>query len=168
MFLHRKRIRALKLSLLASFMLAGCAQQQSVPNRAEQQPASVAACQPAQADDQLVGNWLSKRQEKDVAGELRTLFTLQQSGQMAYTEQLKRPGQPSQGLSEVGCWSREGTATVVLETRESNGSAVDTTDPIFSNRFTIESLGAERLVLSSSSGVKYVLTRTSQGYRLPF
>lgn len=167
MFVRRKGINTLTIGLLAGLVLTGCAQQQGSQNRVEQQPVSLEACKPAQADDQLVGNWLSKRQEKGVAGELRTLFTLQQSGQMAYTEQLKRARQPSQGLSETGCWWREGN-TLVLETRESNGVEVDTADPIFTNRFSVTRLEAERLVLSSSSGSRYVLTRTSQGYRLPF
>lgn len=166
MFFRHKITSSFTLSLLVGVFLAGCAQQQPAQGGAEQ-PVALKACQPADATDQLVGNWLSKRQEEGVAGELRTLFTLQASGQMAYTEQLKRPNQPSQGLAEAGCWWREGDV-LVLETRESNGLEVDTSDPIFTNRFTVIRLEAEKLLLSNPMGSNYELTRTSQGYRLPF
>ncbi|MCQ9615425.1 hypothetical protein L1889_00725 [Paenalcaligenes niemegkensis] len=167
MIFHRNVNSALKWALLTGIFLTGCAQKQSPISQVEHEPAALKACEPAAPDDQLVGNWLSKRQEKGVAGELRTLFTLQATGQMAYTEQLKRPRQPSQGLMETGCWWREGDV-LVLETRESNGLEVDTLDPLFTNRFTVKRQQGEKLTLSSPSGADYNLTRTSPGYRLPF
>ncbi|HHU95295.1 MAG TPA: hypothetical protein GXX62_09485 [Alcaligenaceae bacterium] len=124
-------------------------------------------CQPVAADEAVVGNWLSKRSQKGVVGELRTLFTLQADGRMLYTEQLKRPRQPSQGLSESGCWWREGDQ-VVLKTLESNGLPVDSDDPIYTNYYKITHRSADKLRLQSADGVEYNTTRTSPGYRLPF
>lgn len=124
-------------------------------------------CEPAAVDDALIGNWLNKRTEKGVAGELRTLFTLQADGRMLYTEQLKRPRQPSQGLSESGCWWRE-SDQLVLKTLESNGLPVDDSDPIYTNAYRINHHSADKLKLSSSEGVTYETERTSPGYRLPF
>ncbi|MEZ2722266.1 hypothetical protein ACBP46_12685 [Paenalcaligenes hominis] len=124
-------------------------------------------CEPVSADDPLVGNWLSKRQEKGVAGELRTLFTLQADGRMLYTEQIKRPRQPSQGLSENGCWWRDGDQ-LILKTLESNGSPVDIEDPIYENRYSVSHSSTDKLRLQGSDGVQHNTTRTSPGYRLPF
>lgn len=124
-------------------------------------------CQPVAADEAVIGNWLSKRSQKGVVGELRTLFTLQADGRMLYTEQLKRPRQPSQGLSESGCWWREGDQ-VVLKTLESNGLPVDSEDPIYTNHYKITHLSTDKLRLQSADGVEYNTTRTSPGYRLPF
>lgn len=124
-------------------------------------------CEPVAADDYLVGNWLSKRTQKGVAGELRTLFTLQADGRMQYTEQLKRARQPSQGLSESGCWWRDGDQ-LVLQTLESNGVSVDADDPIYTNSYSISHSSADKLRLRSAEGVLYSTERTSPGYRLPF
>jgi hypothetical protein len=114
----------------------------------------------------LTGNWLSVRTQKGVLGELRTLFTLQADGTMAYTEQLKRPKKPSQGLDETGCWQRDGQV-LIIETRHSNGVPVDATDPIYTNRYTIVSSNARLLTLKGQDGV-IKAKRMSPGYRLPF
>lgn len=124
-------------------------------------------CQPVATDEAVIGNWLSKRSQKGVVGELRTLFTLQADGRMLYTEQLKRPRQPSQGLSESGCWWREGEQ-VVLKTLESNGLPVDSEDPIYTNHYKITHYSTDKLRLLSAEGVEYNTKRTSPGYRLPF
>lgn len=124
-------------------------------------------CQAAVADEALVGNWLNKRQEKGVTGELRTLFTLQADGRMLYTEQLKRPRQPSQGLSESGCWRRDGDQ-LILQTLESNGVPVDHEDPIYTNQYEVYRVSAEKLSLKDSLGQRINAERTSPGYRLPF
>lgn len=124
-------------------------------------------CQPVAAEDPLVGNWLSKRSQKGVVGELRTLFTLQADGRMLYTEQLKRPRQPSQGLSESGCWWRDGDV-LVLKTLESNGVPVDADDPIYTNTYAISHSSTDKLRLRGSDGIEHNTERTSQGYRLPF
>lgn len=128
---------------------------------------AVEGCQPVAESESLIGNWLVKRTEKGVAGELRTLFTLQADGRMLYTEQLKRARQPSQGLSESGCWWRNGDQ-LVLQTTESNGVAVDTDDPIYTNAYSIIQHSADKLRLRSSDGIAYNTERTSPGYRLPF
>lgn len=124
-------------------------------------------CEAVSADELLVGNWLNKRQEKGVVGELRTLFTLQADGRMLYTEQLKRPRQPSQGLSESGCWWRDGNK-LVLQTLESNGVAVDNDDPIYINSYDIQRLNQDKLSLRDGQGQRINTERTSPGYRLPF
>src|SRR5690625_979601 len=100
------------------------------------QEAERPACTSARADDTLTGNWLAVLTRKGIAGELRTLFTLNPDGSMAYAEQLKRPGRPSQGLAETGCWYREGQV-LVMRTYESNGLPVDLDDPIYVNRYPI-------------------------------
>lgn len=156
-------------ALLASVLLSACAVKPPAPAPQAQAPAKPAhpACQPAAAGEALTGNWLSKHRQKGVVGELRTLFTLQADGSMAYTEQVKRPNKPSQGLNESGCWKREGNA-LILDTQESNGVITEPGDPIYQNRYTIVSVTARNLVLRSQDGATYRLTRMSPGYRLPF
>lgn len=139
-------------------------------------PASVATepaapvhpeCKPAAAGNQISGNWLSKYKQQGVAGELRVLFTLQADGKMAYTEQVKRPSKPSQGLSESGCWTQQGNQ-LVLSTQESNGVQTEPGDPIYQNTYTVLSLAGDKLELRTAEGIVYKLTRMSPGYRLPF
>lgn len=134
--------------------------------KGEVQP-TVPECRPAAEQEPLVGNWLNKRQEKGVTGELRTLFTLKADGSMLFTEQLKRPRQPSQGLNETGCWYREGNE-LILHTYTSNGVPVDAEDPIYTNRYRILSVEQEQLDLRSAQGLELRTQRSSPGYRLPF
>jgi len=161
--------RSSRTALLASVLLSACAVKPPAPAPQAQAPAKPAhpACQPAAAGEALTGNWLSKHRQKGVVGELRTLFTLQADGSMAYTEQVKRPNKPSQGLNESGCWKREGNA-LILDTQESNGVITEPGDPIYQNSYTIVSVTARNLVLRSQDGATYRLTRMSPGYRLPF
>ncbi len=156
-------------ALLASVLLSACAVKPPAPAPKPAEPAKPVhpACQPAAANDALVGNWLSKHRQKGVVGELRTLFTLQPDGTMAYTEQVKRPNKPSQGLSESGCWSRQNNA-LVLDTQESNGVITEPGDPIYQNSYAIVSVTARTLVLRGQDGATYRLTKMSPGYRLPF
>lgn len=152
--------------VVAGGMMTACV---SLPTKSPEvvtEPA-VVVCKPVAADDPIVGNWINKRTQKGVAGELRTLFTLQADGKMLYTEQVKRPRQPSQGLSENGCWWREGSQ-LVLKTLESNGVPIDNTDPIYTNHYAISSLTESKLHLRSAEGVEYKADRMSPGYRLPF
>jgi len=162
-----KRFMALGATLSMGLLVAAC----TMPLQDQQEPAPQAAvpeeCTAPAADEPVVGNWINKRQEKGVTGELRTLFTLKADGSMLFTEQLKRPRQPSQGLNESGCWSRDGEH-IVLHTYKSNGAAVDIDDPIYTNRYQIISVDADALVLQSETGQQFATQRTSPGYRLPF
>jgi hypothetical protein len=109
---------------------------------------------------------LSVSNQKGIVGTLRTLYTLNADGTMVYVEQVKRPGKPSQGLHESGCWHREGSE-LVLRTVLSNGSPVDTADPIYVNRYLIREAGQARLSLQAQTG-PVSARRMSPGYRLPF
>lgn len=160
------RTRWLLLTTASVILVAGCAipTPQPVPEGQVQAPP---ACTPVSEAEPLLGNWLAVRSQKGVAGELRTLFTLQADGTMAYTEQLKRKGKPSQGLSETGCWYRQGQ-DLVLQTHESHGLLVELNDPIYTNRYAVISTGRDMLRLTTPEGVKITARRMSPGYRLPF
>src|SRR5690606_12279535 len=97
---------------------------------------------------------------------LRTLVSLRADGTMSYDEQLTRPRKAPQGLSETGCWQRDGQA-LVLRTVESNGSPVDLEDPIYINRYTLNRETPERITLTGSDGVKLEARRMPPDYRLP-
>lgn len=127
----------------------------------------IPACKAAAAGDPLIGNWLSVRSQKGVAGELRTLFTLRADGTMAYTELLKRSKQPSQGLTESGCWHRD-QQTLEIQTQESNGVQVNLQDPIYHNRYQIKSINAKALNLQGPNAENIKARNMSPGYRLPF
>jgi len=159
------RPRMLIAGLFTAAIAAGCTAPVKAPpvESATQLP----SCQAAASQDTVVGNWLSVRREKGVRGELRTLFTLNPDGTMAYTEQLKRSKQPSQGLDETGCWHHDQN-TIVLRTLESNGAQVSLDDPIYTNRYKLVSAEADKLVLQASDGTRINARRMSPGYRLPF
>src|SRR5690606_32959546 len=80
--------------------------------RIEKAQAPSSTCVAAAPSDGLVGNWLSVRRQSGVTGELRTLVSLRADGTMSYDEQLTRPRKAPQGLSETGCWQRDGQALV--------------------------------------------------------
>lgn len=159
------RTRWLLLTTASVVLVAGCAVQTSAPK--DKQAQAPVACTPVSEAESLLGNWLAVRSQKGVVGELRTLFTLQADGTMAYTEQLKRKGKPSQGLSETGCWYRQGQ-DLVLQTQESNGVLVELNDPIYTNRYAVISAKPDMLRLTTPEGVKITARRMSPGYRLPF
>lgn len=160
-------VRKLVVVIVGGLMAACSAYVPTPISSAPEPQASQELCQPVAANDTLVGNWLSKRTAKGVVGELRTLFTLKADGSMLYTEQVKRPRQPSQGLTESGCWWREGDQ-LVLKTLESHGLAVDHNDPIYTNYYSISHSSADKLRLRSRDGITHSTERTSPGYRLPF
>jgi hypothetical protein len=151
--------------ILTVVLLAACAAPSAPP--VEIPPKQPPACVPAAAGDRLTGNWLSVRSQKGVTGELRTLFTLNADGTMAYTEQLKRGKSPSQGLSETGCWKSD-QKTLTLHTLTSNGNPVEFEDPIYTNRYIIVSTTDKALDLRGSDGLTLKARRMSPGYRLPF
>jgi len=152
------------MGLFWAALLAGCAAPTSSPPPKVPEPP---ACQAAAQGEALVGNWLSVRSQKGVSGELRTLFTLNADGTMAYSEQLKRGKHPSQGLSETGCWQRT-QQTLTLRTLASNGAAVILDDPIYTNHYTIVSVSDKALSLTEADGTALHARRMSPGYRLPF
>lgn len=158
------RQRAVYAGLFAAALLAGCAAP-SAPQPAPKPEAPT--CQAAASGEALVGNWLSVRKQKGVAGELRTLFTLHPDGTMAYTEQLKRGKNPSQGLSETGCWERK-QQTLTMRTLQSNGAPVSLDDPIYTNDYTVVSADDKALSLKGADGTVITARRMSPGYRLPF
>ncbi|MFA5662940.1 hypothetical protein [Castellaniella sp.] len=125
------------------------------------------ACTPAAAADPLIGNWLSVSAQAGVAGALRTLYTLNADGSMAYVEQVKRPRQPSQGLYETGCWVHQGQ-TLILRTQESNGLPVNLDDPIYVNQFQVIRVQPDALHLQGPQAQAIQARRMSPGYRLPF
>ena len=144
---------------VAGVVLAGCA----AP--AARKPPPDTTCKPAAANDSLVGNWLSVRKQTGVAGELYTLFTLKADGTMAYAERLKRGRQPSQGLSETGCWERDGQG-IKLRTLASNGVPVDLHDPIYVNRYQIKAHSASALDLGYQ-GTTLKARKMPADYRMP-
>lgn len=150
-------------AFVLAILLAGCVAQRPVM----QAPKDDTRCTEAAAGDALIGNWLSIRKQPGVSGELRTHFMLSADGTMRYGEQLVRPRGAPQGLSETGCWRREGQ-TMILRTIESNGSPVDTDDPIYVNRYQISSEAADRLVLQTSDGMRLEARRMPSDYRLPW
>ena len=158
----RIHVGAAGAALLA---LAACAPIKPAPAPAAEPPARP-SCTAAAAGDPLVGNWLSVRSQKGVAGALRTLYTLNADGTMHYVEQIKRPRAPSQGLYESGCWSHDGQ-TLTLRTLESNGSPVTLDDPIYTNHYRVVRVTAAELQISGPGGAAKA-RRMSPGYRLPF
>lgn len=149
---------------MAVVWLAGCTS--PAPTPVPTAAATLPACQAVHSDEVLIGNWLSVSNQKGVAGTLRTLYTLNADGTMVYVEQVKRPGKPSQGLHESGCWRRDG-AQLVLQTLLSNGSPVDASDPIYVNRYQVQQAGAAELSMRGDAGAVRA-RRMSPGYRLPF
>lgn len=139
--------------------LAACA----VPQKSQED--DLTTCRAAEPGDALVGTWLSIRKERGIAGELQTLFVLKADGTMAYAERLKRGRQPSQGLSETGCWQREGGA-LKLRTLESNGSPVDPRDSIYVNTYQIERSSGTNLVVQHQ-GNRLEARKMPPDYRLP-
>jgi hypothetical protein len=141
-------------------LVSGCA----AP--ASKAPVSRPVCSPAAANDALVGNWLSVHKQAGVAGELHTLFTLKPDGTMAYAERLKRGRNPSQGLSETGCWEHTGKG-LRLRTLTSNGVPVDLDDPIYINDYSIVSLSGASLQLVYQ-GATLRARKMPADYQLPW
>lgn len=154
--------RSIVVAAFAAAMLAGCAGSRVEQVREPRETPCVAAAQ----GEPLIGNWMSVRREKGVAGELRTLISLRADGTMSYQEQLSRPGRAPQGLAETGCWERQG-GMVVLRTLASNGSPVDPEDPIYVNRYQLTRESAERIGLQAADGVRVDARRMPADYRLP-
>lgn len=155
-----------QVAIITAVVLAGCTVPVA-PDTATHEPQQPPSCTPASAASDLTGNWLAVRAQKGVTGELRTLFTLNADGTLTYTEQLKRGGKPSQGLSETGCWGQADNV-LTLQTHESNSYPVDLKDPIYTNRYTVESVDNNLLRLRAADGETMTARKMPAGYRLPF
>lgn len=165
MLTTRFRLLTWSVAVGAAVLLAACA---APPTAVPTDTAPVIpACKAAAAGDPLIGNWLSVRSQKGVAGELRTLFTLRADGTMAYTELLKRNKQPSQGLTESGCWHRD-QQVLEIQTQESNGVQVNLQDPIYKNRYEVKAINAKALTLQGPNAKSIKARNMAPGYRLPF
>jgi len=139
--------------------------QSSGTTKATSYDSAFQSCRPAEPDEAVVGNWLSTRKEPGVAGEIRLQIRLHADGSMHYVEQLKRGNKPPQTLSEIGCWYKEDKA-LVLRTTHSNGSQVETQDPIYIQRHDIIEITKNGMALSIN-GKEVLMRRTSPDYRLP-
>jgi hypothetical protein len=132
----------------AAFILAGCATKKEAPSSASQpaSPSQPVACAPSAGADALEGTWYSVSTPRGMAGTQQTLLVLAPDGKMRYQTQLKIRNKSRPGLEEVGCWSFA-NGLYTMQTRESNGEPVDVSDPIYTNRYKVESVNRTTLVL---------------------
>ena len=144
-------------------VLGACA---PVPEKKPEPPAPKPVCQPAASGSPLVGNWLGSRKASGMTGELKVWLQLKADGTMVYSEQLQRKRKPPQSLSEDGCWRAEGQM-LVLQTLNSNGVPVELDDPIYTNRYSVQSQTTRNLRLRGSEG-ELSVGRMPDNYRLPF
>jgi hypothetical protein len=133
----------------AAFILAGCATKKDTQQHAAQPaptPSQPVACAPSSGADQLLGTWYSVSTPRGVGGTQQTLLVLAPDGKMRYQTQLKIRNKARPGLDESGCWSFA-NGLYTMQTRESNGDPVDVSDPIYTNRYKVESVNRTTLVL---------------------
>lgn len=125
-------------------------------------------CLPAPAGSPLVGTWYSSTTPRGVAGAMQTITVLGADGRMHYESQLKIGKRIRPGLRESGCWSYA-DGIFLMQTTASNGEPVDAGDPIYVNRYRVESVDRARLVLRDikAGGQRLTAKRMPQGYRLP-
>jgi hypothetical protein len=156
----------------AALALAGCAGRPPSPSAAAAAPVPAEpdhiVCAPVKADHPMVGTWSSVSRQKGYAGDFQTLTVLSSDGTMTYETQLKLGRKTRPALRESGCWNvADGVYT--MRTTASNGEAVDTSDPIYTNRYRVEKIEKSTLVLREigQSGHVYPAQRKQTGYRLP-
>lgn len=157
------KMNVLKLFIATSGLLGVVA---CAPIQAPVDTTAKLECTPVAANNILVGNWLSIGSQKGVAGAVRTLYTLNADGSMEFVQQIKRSQMPSQGISETGCWQRNGNV-LVIKTDKSNGVPVNLDDPIYTSNYFIVKLDQTELQLKNDTGLLHA-KRMSSGYRLPF
>ena len=148
-------------------VLAGCARN-NPPAAAEAPPQPPAVvCVPAQPGDPMIGTWYSTSRPKGVAGDYRSLKVFSPDGHMSYTTQLRFGRRVRPALDEKGCWQVvDGVLT--MQTTSSHGEDVDTTDPIYTNRYRVEKKSHGQLTLRSlGDGRTLVERRMPAGYQLP-
>jgi hypothetical protein len=152
-------------------MLAGCAVKRPEPPpvvKAAPPPPKVVTCAPPAVGSPLVGTWYSTSTPRDVSGRLESLYVLSDDGKMRYETQLQIGKRIRPALRESGCWTyADGIYT--MQTMVSNGDPVDVTDPIYHNRYKVEKLTGNRLVMRDlkSGGQVITSTKMAPGYQLP-
>ncbi len=148
-------------------VLAGCARNNPPPAPEVPPKPPGVVCVPAQPGDPMVGTWYSTSRPKGVAGNYRSLKILSADGHMSYASQLRFGRQVRPALDEKGCW-QVADGMLTMQTTSSHGEDVDTTDPIYANRYRVERLNRGRLILRSlSDGRRLVERRMPPGYHLP-
>jgi hypothetical protein len=154
-----------------ALVLAGCAVKKSAPAldvQKEPPPPTPVACVPVQSGSPLIGTWYSAFTPHGMAGNLQTLTVLSADGKMQYESQLKIGKRVRPALSETGCWTyADGVYT--MQTTASKGDPVDVTDPIYTNRYKVESVNQAKAVLREMKpgGQQITASRMSPNYRLP-
>lgn len=155
----------------AVLLVAGCAVKKQAPApspQAEASPPKPVACVPAQAGSPLVGTWYSVSTPHGMAGNLQVLTVLSEDGKMRYESQLKIGKKIRPALRETGCWTfADGVYT--MQTTASNGDPVDVMDPIYTNKYKVESLNKSKVVMRElkSGGQQITASKMSPNYRLP-
>lgn len=155
----------------AAWILAGCVIHKApVENvSVEPDPPKPVACSPAEAGSLLVGDWLSTSKPKGIAGDFRALYVLRADGVMLYETQVKVGKRIRPGLRESGCWKVE-DGVMILQTLGSNGESVDSSDPIYQNRYRVEKVESARFVWRElrSGGQSVTARRMKAGYKLSY
>jgi hypothetical protein len=152
------------------FMLAACVTRKPAPPSpppAPSKPAEVVCKAPA-AGSPLTGTWFATYRPRGVAGDLRSLMVIGSNGAMQYSTQLKLGKRARPALNESGCWNfADGVYT--MQTTRSAGELVDTSDPIYTNRYQVVKVDKTTLTLREMkpNGLTFTAKRMPDGYRLP-
>jgi hypothetical protein len=153
----------------AAFILAGCATKNQTSPSAPQPapPPKPVACAPSAGAEALQGTWYSVSTPRGVGGMQQTLLVLAPDGKMRYQTQLKIRNKARPGLEETGCWTFT-NGLYTMQTTESNGDPVDLSDPIYTNRYRVETVNTTTLVLRDMRPGGEVLKarKMPQGYGL--
>ena len=99
---------------------------------------------------------------------MHTLITLRADGTIVYDTQLKIGKRMRPGLRETGCWTY-GKAVLELRTLRYNGDDIDANDPIYQNRWRVESVNATRFVARDQRSLTQSLTarKMPDSFKLP-
>jgi hypothetical protein len=153
----------------ATLIVAGCATKKETSSSTPQPPAppKPVVCAPSAGADAFVGTWYSVSTPRGIGGTQETLLVLSPDGKMRYQTQLKIRNKKRPGLDETGCWTYA-NGTYTMQTTESNGDQVDPADPIYTNRYRVETVNKTTLVLRDLKVAGQVLKarKMPQGYAL--
>jgi hypothetical protein len=155
----------------AVWLLSGCIVQKAPVEQlsVEADPPKPIVCSPAVAGNVLVGEWLSTSRPKGIAGDFKALYAFRADGGMSYETQVKVGKRIRPGLRETGCWQVvDGVLT--LQTLTSNGESIDTSDPIYQNRYRVEKTESSAFTLRElrSGGQSLTARRMKAGYKLSY